>query len=409
MALINTDGCVLHPKRVSHIPYSTASINNQRRIRHMRGISLYNISPSVRSQDFSDVFYSLHYSTGEPFYVSEVRHDCVDTEFQEFQLVGLRGNDQQDLVVKVWIWHQGWTLLIRAEFNLTSLLYCNQPHGNNCVMMDLMDGKYLIPTNGIDLDSYRSMIHHNEGTRVLKSLTYDTLVKLNGLELSLEDIARSKTKISKQIHVDTTLSWQPPIGQLLQSIAKERTMRDIKREKLESLKQLQREKQKHLRQRSQKEEKRLEEFQTYRQDHLQILVKYEATVQDLTVERSKVIQLVKSIFQIDTIAEWLLIPQFDLLPLSIPLNEIDMMKQEEFNAGLGSLVLMTIALSNYLAVPMRFKLKFFGSYSMVVDNISQIQQRRVFPLFYTQHYHRLQYGVHLLVANINDIMAEKHH
>lgn len=424
---INTDGCVLHPKRVSlsaSLDYPPQELTYQRRIRHIRGLSLYNLAlkhtphhddtvehslQTLNKDCFLDVFYSLHFSTGEPFYVSEVREQVIDVEFQEFQLCNLKRSDESDFTVKIWVRREdNWNLHMNLSINLRGLIYCDEPLGTNCVMIDLSDGRYLLPTNGFDLKWYEQHIKHSTTQRIMTSLTYDTLMKLNGLVLSIEDLTISKMKIAQQITVQKDTKQAYREHQLQIMISAEQEKLDIKEEKLTQLKIARQQKLKRLAQLKSKHQLQLAHLANNKEDFSQVLIQHEDTLNDLTMMRAKAIKTILTIFPTKDIAQWLQIPQFDLLPHDIPLTRIDSLRHMEMNAAFGQLVHMTMMLSNYLAVPLRYKLRFYGSYSMVIDNVSQIQQRKVFPLFYTQHFHRLQYGVLLLITDMNDIMEDRY-
>jgi hypothetical protein len=339
-----------------------------------------------------------------------VRLQCIDVEFQEFQLDSVKGGNGSELVMKIWVFQDHkWHLLMNLDIQLQGLLYCDEPLGKNCVMIDLIDGKYIVPTNPIDLEWYKQMIQHSNHTRMVKSLNFDTLLKLNGLELSIEDINVSKLKIAENITADDTVIDTHRIDQLKRMIIYQRDQMEIKREKLSHLEHLRQQRAKRIGRLKAQLQARENELQTQKEDFSGTLIQYETMINDMAIEKSKISRMITLIFPIEDMAHWLGIPQFDTLPLIIKLDDIESLDHHEADAALGYLTHMTTLLSNYLAVPLRYKLRFFGSFSMVTDNISQIQQRRVFPLFYTQHFHRFQYGVLLLVANMNDIMEERYH
>ncbi|CEP20340.1 UV radiation resistance associated gene [Cyberlindnera jadinii] len=418
---INTDGCVLHPKR--------------RKIRHIRGLSVYNITSAVggsqrplsgdldekqlqalNHRSFFSAFCSLHYSSGVPFHVSEVHHGCIDVEFQEFDLYGIAGSDEHNIIVKIWVTNEAdedddsWTLLMQLDFSLRALLFCDEPIGDNCVMMNLVDGKYIVPTNDIDLLWYSHVLKRSTPVRKVASLNYDMLMKLNSIQLSLEDLKVSKAKLAKRISEDGVEKGVASYRELKlrDMISSAKQELESKRERLQNLRSLREIKLKQIQGLRTSRQLQLEQLDQERGDFSNLLIQHETTLNEFTVERTKVIKEVKSIFPLEDIAHWLEIPEFDLLPRSVSLHHIESPIHNEINAALGYLAHMTLLLSHYLAVPLRYKIQFFGSYSIITDDVSQIRQRRVFPLFFTQHYPQFQYGVLLLVANMKDIMEENY-
>ncbi|CAM9014169.1 unnamed protein product [Wickerhamomyces anomalus] len=143
------------------------------------------------------------------------------------------------------------------------------------------------------------------------------------------------------------------------------------------------------------------------------LIKHENVLQELLIERAKVTKIVAKIFPRDDIREWLNVRDFEILPEQLSQNELtklintnDKVVIEQINASFGYLCQIVYLLSHYLAIPLKYQVQPFGSTSYIIDKISKINQRTIFPLFNTTHYYRFQYGVMLLNKNIQDISKE---
>lgn len=381
------------------------------------------------------MFYSLHYlndtDNGECFYVSEVRDRSLNADFQEFNLSSLKHSKDQQFTLKVWASNyknpEAWRLLIDVDLSLSNLLYINKSMDlinidtKNSIFISLYDGIYLLPNEDFNTAEYLSLASDSlsstgDSKLTVTSFTYDLAMKLNNLQLVIEDLIRTKKRLSTQIEIILNESQSIDtfrIEKLKQKIEKEKELKRQKKQKLEELRNAKNEKLQELERRRSQRVTELEEFSKMKEDFSASLIKHENVLQELTIERSKVTKIVAKIFPRDDIREWLDLRDFEILPEQINQNALtklintnDKVIIEQVNASFGYLCQMVYLLSHYLAIPLKYQVQPFGSTSYIVDKISKINQRTIFPLFNTTHYYRFQYGLLLLNRNIQDISKE---
>lgn len=360
-----------------------------------------------------------------------MRDRSLNADFQEFNLSSLKHSKDQQFTLKVWASNyknpEVWQLLIDVDLNLSSLLYINKSMDlinidtKNSIFISLYDGVYLLPSEDFNTSEYLSLaadsISSNGDSRLtVASFTYDLAMKLNNLQLVIEDLVRTKKRLSTQI--ETILNDSQSIDtfrikKLKQKIEKQKETNSQKKQQLEELRSAKKEKLQDLEKRKSQCLIESEEFSKMKEDFSASLIKHENVLQKLVIERSKVTKIVAKIFPRDDIREWLDLRDFEILPEQINQNALtklintnDKVTIEQVNASFGYLCQMVYLLSHYLAIPLKYQVQPFGSTSYIVDKISKINQRTIFPLFNTTHYYRFQYGLLLLNRNIQDISKE---
>jgi len=343
----------------------------------------------------------------------------------------LKNSKDQQFRLKVWSSNykdpEAWGLLIEADIKLSNLLYINSSMDlintdtKNSIFISLYDGVYLLPHENFDVVEYlnlasKSISLSNKSRLKVVSFNYDLVMKLNNLQLVIEDLVKTKKRLSTQI--ETTLKESQSIDTFkIEKIkAKIEKQKEINRQRKQKLEKLQHEKFRRCQSLEQTKSKSIIEseiFNGLQEDFGTSLIKHENTLQELLIERAKMTKIVASIFMKEDIREWLGVRDFVILPEQIFQNELtkiintnDKLLIEQVNAGLGYLCHIAYLLSHYLAIPLKYKMQPFGSTSYIVDKISKINQRTIFPLFNTTHYYRFQYAVMLLNKNIQDISKE---
>lgn len=444
---------------------NTNYLPSQRRIRHLRGLHLRNITldhtptgetrihakvrsdtkdmiglntpldrqrylQGINKSKFLNVFYVLEYiKTGETLYVSEIKDRCLDADFQEFRLDEIKYGLEKSFRLKIWASKYGsrdqWILMMNYVIDMKYLLYWGSTlesfnmDTKNTVIVELSDGVYILPI-GVDINWYKRVCIDERVNKIhVESLSLDSLMKLKSLNMGVEDLQQSKRKLELRIRDEiqkTVKVDKYRIHQLERSIAKQKEINAQRRDKLEELVELKRQRLKLLMKRRTIRETEYRKFGQMKEEFAAMYVKHENTLQDLVIERSKVIKTVINIFPKHDIEKWLECKEFEILPTDLSLKNItdvenasDSQYIEEINAGFGYVCHMVSILSRYLAVPLRYQIRPFGSSSYIVDRISQINQRKVFPLFNTSHFYRFQYGVMLLSTNIGDVLEEAYH
>lgn len=291
----------------------------------------------------------------------------------------------------------------------------------NSIFISLYDGVYLLPNEEFKLNEYLQLASNStllgiESKLRVVSFTYDLVLKLNNLQLVVEDLIKTKKRLSKQI--EATLEDSQSIDtfrieKIKAAIVKQKELNKQRRQKLEELKKEKDKKLKEIEKRQSRSTISSEEFIKMKEEFSSSLIKHENVLQELLIERAKVTKIVAKIFPRDDIREWLNVRDFEILPEQLSQNELtklintnDKVVIEQINASFGYLCQIVYLLSHYLAIPLKYQVQPFGSTSYIIDKISKINQRTIFPLFNTTHYYRFQYGVMLLNKNIQDISKE---
>lgn len=410
---------------------------------------MHNELHLLNNKQFLNVFFSLHAGETDPFYVSEVVLKSINFDFQEFSFRNLNVAKRQSFTMKIWFSDSvnscDWKKLVELEINLKNLLYVNQHLDDvdtdvkNCFLFSLFDGVYYVPlvphgdsgsdagtgagTGVFGVPEYLAQLSQIDESETapsfrVESFSYDLMMKLNNIQLVVEDLVRTKKALSREIEEnlkDSINKNDLKIKSLMEMISVQGSRNAKLKSKLESLTTL--------------KSNKLSSFNNLKTTHsetnlsnlkdsfAELIIKNETVIQELVILRSKITLNLISIFPKEQITEWLDIKEkFDYLPTDINLSELLTSNNansnasnssiEQINAGFGYLVHIVYLLSRYLAIPLRYEVKPFGSTSYIIDKISNINQRKIFPLFNTVHYYRFQYGAMLLNRNIKDILKE---
>lgn len=360
-----------------------------------------------------------------------MRARALNADFQEFNLSTLKHSKDQQFTLKVWASNykepETWISLIDVDVKLPNLLYVNKSmdminiSSKNSIFISLYDGIYLLPDEDFNLNEYLSLASNsstisNDTRLTVVSFTYDLVLKLNNLQLVVEDLVKTKKRLSIQIESMLNESRKMDtfkVEKLRAKIEKQRVINRERKQTLDDLKEGKTKKLHDLEKLYAQSRNFSEEFVKIKEDFSASLIDHENVLQDLLIERAKVTKIVAKIFPKDDIIEWLEVRDFEILP--DPISQDDLTKLintndkaiiEQINASFGYLCHIVYLLSHYLAIPLKYQIQPFGSTSYIIDKISKINQRTLFPLFNTTHYYRFQYGVMLLNKNIQDISKE---
>lgn len=126
---------------------------------------------------------------------------------------------------------------------------------------------------------------------------------------------------------------------------------------------------------------------------------------DLRGQRRRICEELMQIFPIEPTGKSLV---FTICGLELPNSDFDAKDQDVIAGALGHAALVVFMLSAYLYTPLPYPIDWFGSRSMVRDEISQLaDSNRVFPLFSKgTTIFRFEYGVFLLNKDI-ECLAER--
>lgn len=430
--------------------------NNRQLNRNSRRDTL--ILPGTHSTDllelYTDKFYNVFFSlysldvNGDEscFYVSEVVERTINPNFQELKFDSSRLSRSTNFKLKIWISTykspKNFKLLLDIPLDLSKLIYLNKEldnipslKQNNTILISLFDGIYLLPTKDYDINEYKSIIFDEQTPRniikTVPSFTYDLIMKINNLNSNIEDVSNSKLKVSKQIEIiskneyyDDSLSnhhfkMNRTNTMIQQSIA----FIQLQKTTLQDLKDLKEIKTKSILKFKQTQNLNKDNLILLKQEYSDLLSLDENIKNDLILIKNEKIRELINIFPKEEIYQWLKIQRssylgteyqfLELLPIELNLNSLtnlinisDQQLINQINAGFGYLAEIVFLASRYLGTPLRYQIRPFGSTSYIVDKISEINQRKTFPLFYTDHFYRFQYAVILLNRNIQDLLKE---
>ncbi|KAH3672752.1 hypothetical protein WICMUC_004158 [Wickerhamomyces mucosus] len=433
---LKTETCILHP------------IN--RKLRHLQGIYLRNLS--IRQN--VEIFVSLHdiNNNDEILYITEVNSNCfINVDFQQFNL-NYQNLYSNEIKLKIWVNYlqnnNNWNLFNEIIINLKSLLYLNKSLDNvkvpnlmgNIILIGLIDGIYLLPLNQDVVEEYKRFIFDNSNTyndddlkpnningytrKIVDSMTFDLTIKLKNFEKINYELMKMKLKISNQINKSLN-QYQLNLNDLkinnidvaINSINVEINSKQLE---LNSL-NLQVSKSMELIN-SSSNDFNLNEIDY---EYNQFLEINNSILKDLNVEKIKIIKSIHQIYlKNDIIPNLININHnnihdninfdnnFEILPI-LNINLITKSQNfEKINSSLGYLVQMILIISYLFKIPLRYKLKFIGSNSFIIDDLnSKINQSTKFPLFNTfklnnnnNQFMRFKYAIHLLNLNIQDIL-----
>ncbi|CCH41798.1 UV radiation resistance-associated protein [Wickerhamomyces ciferrii] len=345
----------------------------------------------LNSSKFLNCFISLHYLTqgnqgDQCFYVSELKERSINIDFQEFNVENLKNSNNQSFKLKIWISNydspKNWKLLMDLDINLSNLLYINNSIDlihydfKNSVFISLFDGIYLLPNENFNLMEY---LNNVKSTKIPKpslySFNYDLVMKLNNLQLVIDDLSKVKKQLSQKISLkleNTQILESFKLDQLKTKLAKQKEVNNIKRQKLNELLNIKEKKLQFLNKQNLNKLSTFQKFNSIKEEFSSLLIQNETITQDLIIERSRKIKTISSIFPLGDISEWLKIPNFQTLPdqltqshLTQLLNTNDFNTIAQINSSFGYLVHIIYLLSHYLAIPLKYQIYSFD-FNMVL-------------------------------------------
>ncbi|KAF2709971.1 UV radiation resistance-associated gene protein [Pleomassaria siparia CBS 279.74] len=409
------------PRRRSTMEWSGASpLTRQKKLEDITGGRM------------ADTFFSLHVDgQQEPVYISEVVDKAMNPNFRFFDLgssgPGVTRLDK--LVVKVWAKNEnthGWQYLIEFVVQLRALQFIGKTLGKfkhplpqNCILFHMTDGIY---TSFTDLP-VRQMLRndilappkeHPDG-RVLKSSTYDALMRLSTLDDCIQDAIASRDKLAEEIESIleqnkegiSTIEQVPEAQERLRTVeaavaAEKRRVEAVgrrrdelqaniyyRRERMEAGQQLQAQLGKGL----------IPE----RDKHGELKTLVEQTTEDITGQRRRVCEDLQIIYPIEPIPSGKSLA-FTIRGLPLP-NELDDVDEGVTAAALGYIAQVVSLLSPYLSVILPYPVTPHGSTSTIDDplsmNTAKTNNLQTYPLFIKGVVrYRFEYGVFLLNKNI---------
>ena len=169
-----------------------------------------------------DVFFSLHVEDEEdPAYVSETVEKTMDPNFSSFDLfdVDLGATRKNHFMVKVWakpLARKSFALLVEAEINLRYLQFIGKKLESyheylppNCVVLHLVDGVYTSSPSNLAILPLSAVDTRPAQGRPLDTSSYDTLMRLSTLDLSLREAIASRRRIESEMNALLASQSQP--------------------------------------------------------------------------------------------------------------------------------------------------------------------------------------------------------
>ncbi|KAH3668890.1 hypothetical protein OGAPHI_002645 [Ogataea philodendri] len=372
---------------------------------------------------FLDCFFTMNHflDTTSPFYISRVFDNSVDM-CEDLHLSGL---NLKSFTINVYVKVDGqWKFLVQHNVKLSFLvnlgndldvIESNLKHHPNLLLLRMNDDNYYIQSSSdIPTDTIAKlkaiaarkleMSHLHEQP----TCSFDQIMKLNNLTICIVDLLSSKKALMEKIEaaIDESLVVQPStmvsdcLSMLLDS---QNLTTKMLGQQISRLKEIKSIKQQHINQFSANKHQR--------EDFVHYTVQLESTSVETAKEKSRIANTLLRIFPIDSNSKL----EFSLLGYHMPhsFNFLKMMRSdiERFNALLGIVVLLVSKLSQYLKVPLRYPLKFFGSNSYITDPVSKMQTKlRIYPLFIVQNSNlaiRFEFGLSLLLKNLQQLFESE--
>jgi hypothetical protein len=380
----------------------------------------------------ADTFFSLHANNeNDPVYVSEEVPKAMNPNFRFFDLdscgPGITRLDR--LTVKVWARNgstKGWQYLIELTVHLRALQFIGKtlesfrhPLPQNCILFHMTDGIYTSFTDLPVEEWMRSDIlappKEQPDGRVLKSSTYDSLMRLSTLDDCIQDALATRDRLAGEIETlieenkqaIATVEKVPEAQESLKIVesavvAEKRRVEAVRRRRDELKASIQERKQ--LMDAGQKLQeqisKEIEEQKEAQQETKELV---EKTQDELMGQRRRICEDMQKIYPIEPVRGQSLL--FTIRGLALPNAVFDDVKEDDTSAALGFVAHVVTLLSPYLSIMLPYPIYVNGSTSTIDDVLAMNENSqnvpRSYPLFIKGVVrYRFEYGVFLLNKNI---------
>eukprot|EP00057_Strongylocentrotus_purpuratus_P033434 XP_791387.3 PREDICTED: UV radiation resistance-associated gene protein [Strongylocentrotus purpuratus] len=415
-------------RRLRHI----GLITQQRRLRHLRSLSARNIS-QVKSQwgteSLMETYFSLHSSSSsEAFYTSEKIQDSLNPTWRSFDLCRSCPEVNTALsafYVKVWGGHDSdFKLIIEWKVDLKGLSFIGTKihkdgvkYQPNSIIFGMFDGFYSSTDNLQDSSKNKAkfckVLEVDQSSAILTYNSY-SLARLHTTQRAIKQtevtVGKVRTSIIQKLS-DTTNKTRL----CSEKEAIELRLLLLKEEILSQRKRLEREKEicdHHKQQVQSKMEStklKWDELQPSNEE-LEIEIKNLTETKDIkrqvismyTARKASLIQELSRVYPIQQLPNNVYTVCTAPLPnaeSNIQMNKDDM----TISTALGHTSHLTLMISKFLQVPLRYSIHYNGSRSTIHDHITeQLQDKdRDFPLYTKgrEKFH-FNYAVYLLNRNI---------
>ncbi|PHH68500.1 hypothetical protein CDD80_7470 [Ophiocordyceps camponoti-rufipedis] len=429
-----------------------------RKLRHLKGLSLRNLclgrTASTSSDTLSslsenrlhqlvgDVFFSLHLNPeAEPVYVSELRQRSANFDFRFFDLANQPPAISRSplVVVRVWATRPGrseWIFVLDDVVDLRRLNFIRSLVGRrfppNALVFHLEDGLYSL--------DFAAQAGEAKQTPPVAGSSYGSLMKLANLEASIRDALDTRDDLVAQINavlaqspVDATDVARHDVERAQKYVTKQRraiSQAESRRDQLRASLAARRAAMTHGREVQSRAES---EMTTRREGLAAEKALLDRTADLIHGQRRRICSDLTEIFPITPEREDTTAPplSFRICNLALPNSRYDAATADEdvLSAALGLAALLARHLQLYLCHPLPYPLCPYGSRSLARDDISHLtdsrnahhhhnhhqhpnRPRREFPLYLprggsTTGQWRFEYGWFLLNKDIEALCASQ--
>ncbi|KAH3674578.1 hypothetical protein WICPIJ_009536 [Wickerhamomyces pijperi] len=394
----------------------------------------------------------------EIYHISEISSNVIlNSTFQQFQLSS--SLHSQSFILRIYVSRHGceqWELSHEFTVNLSQLLYLGplideisipigKPSATPLVLITLLDGVYILPPSLEFINSYRRVVSNVSesksfdgswgGNGRVPSLTYGDFLKLMSLEKYVCEIDERKGQLASEIE-----SWCEEV--LVRDVCQVRNKVMLLREavckcqdEVQDLETRVRDTAIDDNAQCEDQESKLRQVLT---DFSTLQEVNDLMVCEISQIKSKLIHKLLTIIPISDqyttatrrntrlvslprlkISSFLpstsptsVNPNLPLLPIQTQPQIID---KELLNTTIGNLTHLLTILSRVFQIPVRYDIKYIGSYSFIIDSINSKLQSERFPLFVAdwvnatetqssqRQRQRLRYAIGLLNCVIQDL------
>ncbi|KAH9866878.1 hypothetical protein IAQ61_007467 [Plenodomus lingam] len=405
-----------------------------------------NASPLTRQKKLEDItagrmadtFFTLHVEEQEePIYVSEVAEKAMNPNFKFFDLgaCGPRVTRLDKLTVRVWAKSETmteWQYLLDYTVRFRSLQFIGKTLGRfrhplpqNCVLFHMTDGIYTSFTDlPVQERVYQEVLapprEHPEG-RVLKSSSYDALMRLSTLDDCIQDALATRDRIADEIeHIlesnkeaISTVECVPETEEKLRTveaavIAEKRRVVAARRRR-DELKANIEERREKMRLGREQQSMLSTELISQRETHSETLALHAQQCEAIHAQRRRICEDIQRIFLIEPSPSGKSLC-FTIRGLPLPNSTFDEADQDVTAAALGYVAHIVTLLSPYLSVILPYPVTLQGSTSTIHDPLALGTQTaksasspnlRVYPLYMRGVVrYRFEYAVFLLNKDI---------
>ncbi|KXX81039.1 UV radiation resistance associated protein [Madurella mycetomatis] len=404
-----------------------------------RSTNLANASPVTRQKRFEDVFdsrladafFSLHVDGGEdPIYISEVSERATNFDFRFFELSSLDSSVTQASRVTIKVWakrHGTWSLLMVDEVDLRALNWLgslqNVHFPPNSLIFHMVDGVYSLELSAKPQPPKQAAS--------APTSSYSALMRLATLDNSIQDALATHDLLTQQINdflneeaKNEVPEAEAQLALINKYLTQQRRAVGAANKRNEDLKASIIARRAAIAQGRGAQEKAAMDVEnaTNKLAHSKELVA--KTKDQIHGQRRRICEDLSRIYNIAPVP---LAPPLSFQICGIPLpntnydessrkslspSSSSSIDEDTLSAALGHVAQLTDALQYYLAVPLPYPIRPFGSRSSIRDDISQLPDpQREFPLYVprggSSAQFRFDYGWFLLNKDIEALCASQ--